>query len=59
MEEFVEKLITKVGLSKEQAEKVVDLVKEHAADVPKWLASSGIGKALADKLPGGLGGMFK
>jgi hypothetical protein len=55
MEEFIEKLMTKVGLSREQADKVVDVVKEHADDIPKWVASSGI----ADKLPGGLGKYLK
>ena len=55
MEEFIEKLMTRVGLSREQAEKVVDVVKEHADEVPGWIASSGI----ADKLPGGLGKYFK
>jgi hypothetical protein len=51
MEDFIQGLVQKVGLDRATAEKVVAFVKEHADDVPKWLASSGI----ADKLPGGLG----
>jgi hypothetical protein len=51
MEDFIEGLVAKVGLDRATAEKVVAFVKEHADEVPKWLASSG----LADKLPGGLG----
>jgi hypothetical protein len=51
MEEFIEGLISKVGLDRATAEKVVSFVKEHADDVPKWLAQSGV----LDKLPGGLG----
>jgi len=51
MEAFVEGLMSKVGLDRATAEKVVAFVKDHANDVPKWLAQSGV----ADKLPGGLG----
>jgi len=51
MEEFIETLISKVGIDRATAEKVVNVVKEHADDIPKWLGKSGV----LDKLPGGLG----
>ncbi len=51
MEEFIETLMTKAGLDRATAEKVVNVIKEHADDVPKWLGQSGV----LDKLPGGLG----
>jgi hypothetical protein len=51
MDELVEKLTAKVGLDPEMARKVVDFLKEHADEVPSWLARAGI----KDKLPGGLG----
>jgi hypothetical protein len=54
MEELIAKLMDKVGLDKATAEKVADFIKEHADDIPGWLASSG----LKAKLPGGLGKLF-
>ncbi len=51
MEEFVAKMVDKVGIDKATAEKVVAFLKEHAADAVKLLQEHGI----ADKLPGGLG----
>ena len=54
MEELVEKIMSKVGLDKENAEKVADFIKEHADDIPGWVAKAG----LKDKLPGGLGGLL-
>jgi len=54
MEELIENLMSKVGLSKDIAEKVADFIKEHADDIPGWVAKAG----LKDKLPGGLGGLF-
>ncbi|HUS67299.1 MAG TPA: hypothetical protein VMZ28_22330 [Kofleriaceae bacterium] len=57
MEEMIEGLMAKCGLSKEKAEKVVDFLKENASKVPEWL-QSGAAKDLAKKLPGPLGGMF-
>ena len=51
MEEFIETLITKVGIDRATAEKVVAVVKEHADDIPRWIGKSGV----LDKLPGGLG----
>ena len=58
MEEFVAKMVDKVGIDKATAEKVIAFLKEHAADAVALLQKSG----MADKLPGGLGdklgGMF-
>ena len=51
MDEIVAKLVDKVGLDPDTAKKVVDFLKEHADEVPGWLAKAG----LKDKLPGGLG----
>jgi hypothetical protein len=59
MEDFVEKLMAKVGISREQADKVVALVKEHADDIPKWFASTSIGANVVDKLPDSVGKFFK
>lgn len=50
--------MTKVGLSKAQAEKVADFLQDNAAKVPEWLGKSDAVKDLSKKLPGGLGGMF-
>ena len=58
MEDFVEGLIEKCGLSKEQAEKVVDYVQDNAPKVMEWLQSSGAAEKLKDALPGGLGKLF-
>lgn len=54
MEDFINQMVSKTGISKEQAEKVIAFIKEHADELPKLIAQSGI----ADKLPGGLGGML-
>lgn len=51
MEELVSKMVEKVGIDKATAEKVIDFLKDHAADVGKYIGESG----LAAKLPGGLG----
>lgn len=51
MEEMIEQLIARTGIDRATAEKVVDFVKEHAADIPRWIGQSG----LADRLPGNLG----
>ncbi len=58
MEEMISGLVAKAGLSEEQAHKVVEFLKENASKVPGWLGGTDIGKGLADKLPGGLGGML-
>ena len=54
MEEFVAKMVDKVGIDKATAEKVIEFLKEHSAEALEYLQKSGI----KDKLPGGLGGMF-
>ena len=51
MEDFVNKMVEKVGIDKATAEKVIAFLKDHADDAVKYLQSSGI----ADKLPGGVG----
>lgn len=51
MEDFVKKMIDKVGIDQATAEKVVAFLKEHADDAVALLSKSG----LKDKLPGGLG----
>lgn len=54
MEEFVEGLMAKVGISEEQAKGVIEFLRENADKVPALLKDSG----LAAKLPGALGGLF-
>ncbi|HFE46621.1 MAG TPA: hypothetical protein ENJ18_14190 [Nannocystis exedens] len=51
MDDLIQGLISKVGLDKDTAAKVISYLKENAADLPGMLAKSGI----QDKLPGGLG----
>jgi hypothetical protein len=51
MEEFVQKMIDKVGIDRATAEKVVAFLKDHAEDAVGLLSKSGV----KDKLPGGLG----
>jgi hypothetical protein len=51
MDEFVQKMVDKVGIDKATAMKVIDFLKEHADDAVEYLQKSG----LKDKLPGGLG----
>ena len=58
MEEMVEQLIMKTGISKEQAEQVVDFLKQNAHKLPEWLGQSDVAKDLLGKLPGGLGGLL-
>ena len=56
MDELIQGLVNKVGLSEDQSRKVVDFLKQNADKVPGWLGIDV--KALAGKLPGGLGKMF-
>ncbi len=51
MEEFVDKMVEKVGIDKATAHQVIDFLKDHADEAVAYLQKSGI----ADKLPGGLG----
>ncbi len=55
MEEFINGLVEKTGISKEQAEKVIDFLKEHAEDIPKMIGQNEFLHGLAEKLPGGIG----
>lgn len=56
MDELIQALVAKTGLSEEQSRKVVEFLKANADKVPGWL---GIDlKGLAGKLPGGLGGLL-
>ncbi len=54
MEDFVNKMVEKVGIVRATAEKVIAFLKDHADDAVAYLQKSG----LKDKLPGGLGKMF-
>lgn len=58
MDEIINGLITKVGLDKETAEKVIAFLKEHADELPALLAKSGLQSKIGGALPGGLGGLF-
>jgi len=51
MDDLIQGLMSKVGLDKATAEKVIAFLKENADDIPAMLAKSG----MADKLPAGLG----
>ncbi len=51
MEDLIAKMVDKVGIDKATAEKVLAFLKDHADDVGKYIADSGV----AAKLPGGLG----
>ncbi len=55
MDQLISQLVAKVGLDEAQAQQVANFIREHADEIPKWLAQSG----LADRLPGGLGGFLK
>lgn len=48
MEELINKLVEKTGVSEETAKKVAEFIKEHADEIPTWIGKSG----LADKIPG-------
>ena len=58
MDELIKGLVAKAGLSEEQAAKVIEFLKENASNLPAWLGSGDIKGAIADKLPGGLGGLL-
>jgi hypothetical protein len=51
MDEFLNKMVDKVGVDKATAQKVMAFLKDHADEAVKYLQTSGV----ADKLPGGLG----
>lgn len=54
MEDFISKMVEKVGIDKATAEKVVEFLKDHADDAMELIGKTG----LKDKLPGGLGKLF-
>lgn len=58
MEEMIQGLVTKCGLSEEQAKTVYDYLVENGPQVTQWLSDSGMKDKIKDKLPGGLGGLF-
>lgn len=58
MEELVQQLVQKVGLSESQAQQVVEFLKANASKVPEWIGGSEALESLKDKLPGGLGKLF-
>jgi len=58
MESIISGLVEKAGISKEQAEKVIEYLKEHSDDVLQWLQEKGALDAVKDKLPGGIGDLF-
>lgn len=51
VEEFIAKMVEKVGIDKATAEKVLAFLHDHAGDAVKLLEKS----AIKDRLPGGLG----
>ncbi len=51
MDEFVKKMVDKVGIDESTAMKVIGFLKDHADEAVGYLQKSGV----ADKLPGGLG----
>jgi len=57
MEELVNQLVEKVGLDGDTARKVVDFLKEHAAELPGWLHNDAA-QSILGKLGGGLGGLL-
>lgn len=58
MDDMIQGLMEKCGLSEDQAKQVFSFLSDNASKVPEWLAESGLKDKLADKLPGGLGGLF-
>jgi hypothetical protein len=55
--DLVGRLTEKCGISREQAEQVVDFLKEHSDEVIEYLGKSDTAKNLADKV--GLGKLFE
>jgi hypothetical protein len=58
MEELIQGLVSKVGLSKDKAQEVARFLQDNASKLPEWLGKSDQLKDLGKKLPGPLGGMF-
>jgi len=57
MDEFIEQLAARVGISQEQAQQVVEFIKENSHKIPELLGEDTL-QSLKDKLPGGLGKLF-
>lgn len=57
IEEFVSQMAEKVGISTEQAQSVIEFLKENSSKLPELLGGDAI-SAVKDKLPGGLGDLF-
>lgn len=57
MEKLISELVARVGLDRSTAEKVAQFLKENAHRLPELLQGDAA-KSLADRLPGGLGGML-
>ena len=56
MENLVKQLAERVGISDEQAEKVVEFLREHLDDLPAMLnADSDFFKSMSDRVQGFLG----
>ncbi len=53
-DQIVEQIAEKVGISKEQADQVIQFLMDNKDEILKFLGS----KAVKDKLPGGLGGLL-
>ena len=55
MEDLMDKLVEKTGIDRETANKVVEFLKEHAAEIPGWLGQVGLG-GITEKVGGIFGG---
>lgn len=56
MDEFINSMVAKTGIDKETAAKVIDFIKEHAAEIPALFSNNeGIGD-LVQKAGGMFGG---
>lgn len=56
MEELIKNLADKVGISEEQATKVVEFLREHMDELPQMLnADSDMFKSMSEKLQGFIG----
>lgn len=55
MDQLVNMLVSKVGIDQATAEKVVQFLKEHAAELPKLLGSEA-GQGMMGKVAGMFGG---
>jgi hypothetical protein len=54
MDDFVDKMVQKVGIDRSTAEKVIEFLKDHAKDAIEYLEKS----HLKDRLPGPLSKLF-